>query len=68
MHCMPRTPALVAGTAPRPLPTGSAGAERIRPARSGDPVAQSAIYYRRLTAQVPMRGHRVVAARLSKIP
>ena len=68
MHCMLRTPALAAGTALRRIPAETTGARRIRSARSGDPVPQSAIYHRRLTAQVPLRGYRVVAARLSKIP
>ena len=68
MHCMLRTPALATGTVARRILAAPAGARRIHAARSGDPVPQSAIYHRRLTAQVPLRGHRVVAARLSKIP
>ena len=68
MHCMLRTPALAAESARCRVPAEPAGAGWVRAARSGDPVPQSAIYHRRLTAQVPLRGHRVVAARLSKIP
>lgn len=68
MHCMLRTPALAAGTAHRGVLAEPTGTGRVRAARSGDPVPQSAIYHRRLTVQVSLRGHRVVAARLSKIP
>ncbi|RLY91658.1 hypothetical protein EAE32_10530 [Kocuria tytonicola] len=68
MHCMLRTPALAAGAAYCRIPAEPTGPGWARAARSGDPVPRSAIYHRRLTAQTPLRGHRVVAARLGKIP
>lgn len=62
MHCTAVSPALVRAhtctlaAAAAPPPCGPAHPE------------QSAIYRRRLTIQAPLRGHRVVAPRLSKIP
>ncbi|WP_147406075.1 hypothetical protein [Kocuria tytonis] len=59
---MRQSPALV-------LPeTASPRAAWTPPRRGGARRSQSAIYRRRLTAQAPLLGHRVVAARLSKIP
>ncbi|GAA2513265.1 hypothetical protein GCM10009859_11040 [Kocuria salsicia] len=62
MHCMRQSPALV-------LPAGSRlGGARKPSRRGGARRSQPEIYRRRLTAQTPVRRHRVVAARLSKIP
>ncbi|QMS56414.1 hypothetical protein CIB50_0001118 [Kocuria varians] len=62
MHCMRQSPALVLPVGGRPGGTG------MPSRRGGARRSQPAIYRRRLTAQTPLRGHRVVAARLSKIP
>ncbi|CAL8896521.1 hypothetical protein KVA01_09180 [Kocuria varians] len=62
MHCTSVVPALApVRSAPVHTVVAPLALPAILPPRS-------AIYHRRLTAQVPLRGHRVVAARLSKIP
>ena len=62
MHCTAVPPALV-----RTWTAASRSTCALPPSRPTHP-EQSAIYRRRRTVQAPLRGHRVVASRLSKIP